>query len=218
MSLRLLAWKDLRRELAGREALQAGAVLVLLFLLVDLFAVRDLASEPRIATLVLWMPLLYATAAAALRGPAAEADRGTLDLLRLAAVDPVLHGVSRVLVDLLVVAVLAGLTVAAAAAFFLVPIGWPLVAVLALAAVGITVVAALAGALAAQARARETLLPILLVPVAAPLVQAGVQGTLAALAGATWADLQVPLLLLVGLDLVYAGLAWLLWPVLMEGD
>ena len=218
MSLRALLWKDLRVEMRGKEGLQAGLVLVALFFLVDLFAFEGLAGEDRAAAVVLWTPLVFATVAALGRGLAAEADRGTLELLRTAPVEPGLHGVSRTLVNLLLAGLLLAAALGLAALVFDVPLGWPLVLLLAACAVGLAVTGTLAGAIAAQTRAREILLPILLVPVAAPLVQAGVRGTLDALAGATVPGLRVPLLLVLGYDLLLAGAAWFLWPVVLEVD
>lgn len=213
-----LLWKDARREWRGKEGLQAGLVLVALFFVLDIFAFPTLAGEMRAATAILWTPILYATAAVVGRGFAAEADRRTLDVLRTAPVPLAWHGWSRTLLHGLLVVLLAIATVLLAAALFAIPFSWTLLAPILLAAVGLAIVGTLASALAAQARSREALLPILLVPVAAPLLHAGVSATLAALAGATLADLSTPLWLLVGYDLVAAGIAWLLWPFVLEAD
>lgn len=91
-------------------------------------------------------------------------------------------------------------------------------AVLLLAAMGIAVAGTLTSALAAQARSREVLLPILLIPVLAPLLQAGLRATIAGLDGATMPDLRLPLLLMVGYDLLAMGAAVLLLPIALEGD
>ncbi len=64
MSLGALVAKDLRRELRGKDAFQAGLVLVLMFLVLDLFVAADLSDQPPLAALVLWSPLLYGAIAA----------------------------------------------------------------------------------------------------------------------------------------------------------
>lgn len=215
MSLRWLLWKDARTELRGKEGLQAGLVLVALFALLFLFLFEDLAADARAGAAVLWAPLLFAAAAASGRGLAAEGDRGTLELLRGAPVALGLHGVSRTLVNLVLAQAVAGAALLLGWGLFLLPVSASLVLVLAASAAGLAVVGTVAGALAAPARAREALLPILLVPAAAPLVQAGVAATLAALAGES---VRTPLLLVLGYDVAAAGVAWLLWPVLMEAE
>jgi ABC-type transport system involved in cytochrome c biogenesis permease component len=218
MSFSALLWKDARREWRSKEALQAGFVLVALFFVLDLFVFPTLVGQIRTATAILWTPLLYATAALVARGFASEADRGTIRLLQAAPVPLAWHGWSRTLLHALLILGLAAGTLGLGAALFAIPVTLALLVPIALASIGLAIVGTLASALAAQARSRETLLPILLIPVAAPLLQAGVAATMSALAGASLAEQQVPLSLLAGYDLVALGVAWLLWPFVLEGE
>jgi heme exporter protein B len=218
LSFGALLWKDARREARGKESVQAALVLVALFLLVDLYAFSSLADQPRMAAAVLWVPLVFAAAALVARGLAGEADKGTLVLLRSAPVPLAWHGWSRTLVNLALVGLLAGATLALAAALFAFPVSAVLAATIALAVPGIAVAGTLASALAAQARMRDALLPVLLVPVLAPLLQAGVEATRLALDGAGWAVARPALLLMAAYDLVALGVAWLLWPVVLDGE
>ncbi len=216
MSFLALVQKDLKREARSKESVLAGLVLVALAFLAALFA--DPAHDDGSIAALLWTPLLFATVALLGRGFAGEVDKGTLGLMRAAPVPLAWHGWSRTLVHLLVAVLVAAASLAVTAGLFAVPTPLTLVATLALAALGLAVVGTLASAISAQARTREVLLPVLLVPVAAPLLQAGVRATVQALAGAGWADLQAPLLLMVGYDVAAAGVAWLLWPIVLEGD
>jgi ABC-type transport system involved in cytochrome c biogenesis permease component len=213
-----LLWKDARRELRGKESIAAGFVLVLLFFVLDLFAFPTLADAPRTAAAVLWTPLLFASGALAGRAWAAEADRGTLDLLRSAPVPLLFHGLSRWLVNLAVTTALALAGLAVAGGLFAIPLSAQLAIPVLLGAVGLSVLASLAAALGAQARARDVLLPILLVPLAAPLLQSGLAATLTALAGQPLAAASAPLLLMAGYDLVALGVSLPLWPILLEGE
>ncbi len=218
MSFAAVLWKDVRLEARGKESLQAALVLVALFLLVDLYAFSSLEGEPRVAAAVLWVPLVFGSGALAARSLAGEADRGTLALLRAAPVALAWHGWSRTLVHLALIAVLALAATLLAAGLFATPLSLLLLAVLALAVPGLAIVATLSSALAAQARMRDALLPVLLVPVLAPLLHAGVEATRLALGGATAGDARAALWLMAGYDLVAFGVAWLLWPVVLEGD
>lgn len=218
MKLAAILWKDLHRELRSKEAVQAGVVLVLLFFVLDLFTFTNLSNAPQAATAALWAPILYGSAALSARSLASETDRGTLDLLRGAPVPLGLHGVARMLLNALLNLLLAALTLLVAAALFAIPATPQLAVTLVLGALGLAVLGSVAGALAAQARNREILLPILLVPAAAPLLQAGVGATLRALAGEGWAGISTPILVLAGYSLAATGLALLLWPVLLEGE
>ncbi|MEK6984954.1 MAG: heme exporter protein CcmB [Candidatus Thermoplasmatota archaeon] len=218
MNLGALLWKDARRELRGKESIAAGAVLVLLFFVLNLLAFPTLTGEPRTAAVVLWTPILYATGALAGRAWAAEADRGTLELLRSAPVPLLAHGLSRWLINLAVTLGLGLASLAVAAALFALPLTLAVVVPILLGSFGLSVVASLTAAISAQARSRDILLPILLVPTAAPLLQAGIHATLSGLAGAPLAAAQTSLLILAGYSLLALGASLLLWPILLEGE
>ncbi|MES2155623.1 MAG: heme exporter protein CcmB [bacterium] len=218
MSLAALLWKDARRELRSKETLQAGLVLVLLFFVLDVLSFPDLSDQPRTAAAVLWIPILYGAAAVAGRGFAAEADRGTLDLLRASPAALSSHGWSRTILHLAVLAVLAGFALAVGTFLFALPAIAAVSMILGLACVGLAVVATLAAGLAAQARARDILLPILVVPVSVPLLQSGLAATTAALRGDPWSLWSNSVLLMAGYDVLAIGFAWFLWPIVLEGD
>lgn len=218
MSWTALLWKDVRREARGKEALQAGLVLLGLFLVLDLFAFPTLQGAPRAAAAALWTPLLYGGAALTGRGFAAEQDRGTLDLLRSAPVPLLWHGLSRAALHALLTAGLAMLSLGGVWLLFGIAAPPAVAVVLLLASVGIAVAGTATSALAAQTRSRDILLPILLVPVLAPLLQAGLRATIAGLGGAALADLHLPLLLMAGYDLVAIGAAVVVLPFALEGD
>lgn len=210
--------KDLRREARGKEALQAGLVLLGLFLVLDLFAFPSLQGSPRATAAALWAPLLYGGAALTGRGFAGEADRGTLELLRSAPVPLLWHGLSRTLLHAALTVAFAALAAGGIWFLFGLPIPLGVAVALALAALGIAVAGTLTSALAAQARSREVLLPVLLVPALAPLLQAGLRATVAGLDGASLAELRLPLLLMVGYDLLALGAAIILLPIALEAE
>ncbi len=214
MSLGAILWKDARRELRSKESLQAGLVLVGLFFVLYLFALTDLQND-RLAAIAMWTPILYGTAALAGRGLASEVDRGTLALLQTAPVPAALHGWSRTLINLVLTAILAGFSLLLGAAGFLLPLSPGIWLTAALGVIGLTTVGTLAGALASQARAREVLMPILLIPIAAPLLQSAIAATLDILNGG---DGRAALLLMAGYDIIAVGAAWFLWPFALESD
>ncbi len=218
MMLRMLLWKDLRRELRGKEGIAAGLVLVALFLTLDLWAFNDLSTQPAAAAVVLWTPIVFATAALVGRGMATEVDRGTMEWLRSLPGSLGLHGLSRTLIDGTMALLIAIFTAGLATLLFDIALSAPVWLFLLLGIIGLVTVGSLVAGLAAHASAREVLLPILLVPVAAPLLMACVEGTMAALNGGNLSDVRAPLLIAIGYDLVVAGVAWLLWPIVLEGD
>lgn len=182
----LVAGKDLRIEARSRVALNqvvpfAGAV-VLLFGLA--LGPDRSVLEPASAGLF-WIAVLLSSVLAAQRSFAVESANGARDGLRLSGLDPAgifLGKSAAVTVQLLLleclltigVAVLYGTRLGGAALLA----GASVVATIGLAAVGM-----IYGAVASGLRMRETLLPLLLLPVAAPVLLGATKAWEEALAG-----------------------------------
>jgi heme exporter protein B len=194
-----LARKDLLIELRSRDTVPAMLLFVVAGLVVFHFALAEDASRLAAAGM-LWIALLFTALLALGRAFVAERDEGLIDGLLLAPCDRSAIWLGK---TLSVVAFLALAEVVALPAFalFYEPVTWELVAGVALANIGIAAVGTLLGAMAAAARARELLLPILFLPLAIPIVVGGV--------GATLADDPARYLGFLGLyDLIFAILSW----------
>ena len=189
---RLVARKDLRIE--QRSRVVTNQVLPFAGLVVMLFAFAldkdDIAAQ--VAPGVIWLSVLLSLIVIVQRVFAVETADGALDALRVAGVDPggVFLGKSIALaVQLLALeAVLVVLAVVlynpSTANEGKGPMGVPeyvlLVATVLLATTGLAFVGTLYGGLAAGVRGRETLLPLLLMPVVAPVLIAATRATEAA--------------------------------------
>jgi len=92
---------------------------------------------------------------------------------------------------------------------------WILIGVL-LGTVGYVAVGTLFAALAANSRARESLLPILLLPVMVPIFMAGVALTAAVLDGHSLGDFQRWLWVMVVYDLLFITVAYLVFDLIWE--
>jgi heme exporter protein B len=86
----------------------------------------------------------------------------------------------------------------------------------ALGAFGFVGVGTIFAALTASVRARESLLPILLLPVMVPVFMAGVAATAGVLDGGGLAEIANWLWLLVGFDVVFLVVAYLLFDLILE--
>jgi heme exporter protein B len=122
---------------------------------------------------------------------------------------------------------LAGLAGALCIAAVLLPaavvfLGLPAAALPGLAAIAVLgllgwqAAATLIGSLAATARAREVLLPVLLLPALLPVLLAAVEASAQLLAGAGPAALAPPLILLASYAVVLVVLGFLLYPFILE--
>lgn len=172
---RLMAGKDLRLELRSRVTTNQVAPFALLVLLLFGFALdADRPVLERTTPGLFWLAVLFSTLLAVQRAFALEAADGNRDALRLSGLHPagiLLGKVVAVAGQLLVlqVVLLAGVAI-----LFGTRIDGPLLllATCLAATVGLASSGCLYAALAAGLRVRDTLLPLLLLPVLAPVLLA----------------------------------------------
>jgi heme exporter protein B len=183
----LVAGKDLRIELRSRVALWQVVPFALLVLVLCAFALGPRTAVLRSAAPGLfWLAVLFSTVLTTQRSVAIESGEGTRDGLRLSGIDPAgafLGKAAAVAAQLAVLQLVlwAGLTVLFGVH---VRVAWLAVVASALATVGLASAGVLYGALSAGLRVRETLLPLLVLPVLAPVLIAGAQVWSAAVSGA----------------------------------
>ncbi|MGH8996700.1 MAG: heme exporter protein CcmB [Acidimicrobiales bacterium] len=182
----LVAGKDLRIELRSRVALWQVLPVALLSLVLYAFALgparHTLASA---APGLFWLAVLFSAVLATQRSFAIESGEGTRDQLRVTGIDPggvFLGKAAAVAAELGVLQVILW---AAMTLLFGVHVRVPWLAVVTslLATVGIAAAGTLYGALSAGLRVRETLLPLLVLPVLAPVLLAASRAWAGALSG-----------------------------------
>jgi len=170
----LVAVKDLRVEWRSRVLLNqvipfAGVTMVMFAFALDATNVLE-----RVAPGLVWLANMFSMLILVQRAFAIEGDDGALDALRVAGVDPVaiFWGKSLALAAQLVV--LETVLIIAAILLYgaVVPLGGVvlLVTTLVLATCGLACVGTLYGGLTAGFSGRETLLPLLVLPVVAPVL------------------------------------------------
>ncbi len=216
VQLGALIWKDLQTERRTREIVLTTAVFAALALLIFVFAF-DLRVENRraVAPGMLWVTVTFATLLALGRTYVSEKDQGTLEYLLTTPVDRSLLYLARLLATLVFLLVADVLTLGLAGLFFDLPLLTPgLLATVFLGTLGFASVGTLFAAMAANTRAREVLLPVLLLPVSVPVVIASVQATAADLGGAAGDHPWLGLLL--AFDGLFLGLSALLFEHVLE--
>ncbi|MGH9091415.1 MAG: heme exporter protein CcmB [Acidimicrobiales bacterium] len=182
----LVASKDLRIELRSRVALWQVVPFALLVLVLCAFALGPRTSVLRSAAPGLfWLAVLFSTVLTTQRSVAIESGEGTRDGLRLSGIDPAGVFLGKAAAVAAQLAVLQVVLWAGLAVLFGVRVTVPWLAVVAslLATVGLASAGVLYGALSAGLRVRETLLPLLVLPVLAPVLIAGSQVWSAAVSG-----------------------------------
>jgi heme exporter protein B len=213
-----VAGKDLRIELRGRHALAA----VLPFA-ATLLVATGLSLGPgrallqRTAPALLWVAVLFAAVLASRQAYLIEAEDDAMESMILSPIDRAAvflgkaAGITAQLllleaVVLLLVAVLFDLSLAAAPA--------ALAGAFFLGTVGLAAVGSLFGVLSIAPRARETVLPLLILPLATPVLLAGVRATEVATGAA--GDPNSWLGLLAAFDAIFLALGTLVFGYLLE--
>ena len=174
---RLVAAKDLRIEWRSRQVTNQVLPFAGLTLVLFAFALDREDITARVAPGLFWLATTFSLIVLVQRTFAVETADGALDTLRVAGVDPagVYLGKSLALaVQLLVLEALLVVGVVVFYASHIRPAGIVLVVTTAITATcGLAFVGTLYGGLAAGAKGRETLLPLLLLPVVAPVLIGG---------------------------------------------
>jgi heme exporter protein B len=173
--------KDLLVELRTGEAVPSMVLFSVSTFVLFHFALDRNTVDGDLAAGVLWVTLLFASVLAIARLFVAEREQGGFDGFLLAPVDrtAMLFAKAAVLFCFLVAVELVA--VPAFAILLLGPSPWSalpgLIAVLLVADVGVAVVGTLVGALGVQARARDLVVPIILLPLLIPVVIAAARAT-----------------------------------------
>lgn len=182
----LIAGKDLRIELRSQVTTQQVAPFAILMLL--LFGVAldpDRGILERASSGLFWIAVLFCALLAIQRAFTVEAADGGRDALRLSGLDPAgifLGKAAAIALQLAALEVVLGIGVVVL--YGPEVTGFPLLLATCLAATaGLAAAGTLYGVLAAGLRVRETLLPILLLPVLAPVLIGATKAFEAALGG-----------------------------------
>ena len=207
-----VAGKDVRTELRAKEVLGTMAAFSLLAAVV--FGLAFDLRVPRTELVVpgiLWVIILFSGVLGLHRSFGSEADRGTLTGLLLAPVDRSAIYVGKAAANLLYFLIVEALLVPTLLILFDVNLLKPLIlSGLVLGTIGYVAVGTLFAALTARNKARETLLPVLLLPVLAPLFISGVGLTAAVLDGRATSEAWPWLGILALYDILTIAIAFLL--------
>lgn len=188
----LVAGKDLRIERRSRIGMAQVLPFAVLVLLLFAFALDPDRGVLGVATPGLfWVTVLFSAVLGLQRNFAIEAEDGIIDALRLSGMNPASIFLGKVLGLVVQLLVLEAVLVLGVAVFYNTEFtGIPLlVAITVAATVGIAAAGSVYGALAARLRSRDTILPLLILPLLAPVLISATRGSEVALgdeAGTGW--------------------------------
>jgi heme exporter protein B len=215
-----IARKDAIAELRGRHAVVGTLFFAAVVLLLFGFALGpDAARLEAAAPGLLWLAIVLSGLLAVSRLHLLEADDGALDQLALYPVARRAIYAGKALGGFAVMLALGLVVLGAVGVLFAVDIGGALPALLVtvvLGAIGIAAVGTFYAGLTVRLRAREVMLPLLMLPVLAPLLLASVKATAAALSGDPLGELGSWLQLLVAFDVIMVAAGAATYGYLLE--
>jgi heme exporter protein B len=201
-----IARKDALAELRGRHAAVSTLFFAAVVLLLFGFALGpDAQRLADAAPGLLWLALVFAGVLAVNRLHLLETDDGALEQLALYTITRRAIYAGKAVGGFVVMLVLGLIVLGAVGILFAVDVAGavlPLVATVVLGAVGIAAVGTFYAGVTVRLRAREVMLPLLMLPVLAPLLLGAVKATAAALSGDPFGELGAWLQLLVAYDVI----------------
>ncbi|HET6379909.1 MAG TPA: heme exporter protein CcmB [candidate division Zixibacteria bacterium] len=205
-----LAWaiarKDALCELRGRQA--AGSTLFFAALVLLLFGFALGPDTRRLAEAapgLLWLAVVFGGLLTVARLHQLEAEDGALDELARYPVERRTIYLGKALAGGMAVIVLGAVLLPVVGVLYgidLAPAALPLALTVLLGGIGFAAVGTFYAAVTVRMRAREVMLPLLMLPVIAPLLLGAVEATAAALSGDPFGELGAWLQLLAGFDVV----------------
>ncbi len=182
---RLVAAKDLRIEWRSRVVTNQVLPFAALVMVMFAFALDSTSALTRVAPGLVWLATMFSLLVLVQRAFSVETADGALDALQIAGVHPGGIFLGKALALAAQLAILETVLLGAAVVLYQTKVqagGVVLLVVTFVAATcGLAFVGTLYGGLAAGAKGRETLLPLLMLPVVAPVLIGATRATEAAL-------------------------------------
>jgi heme exporter protein B len=215
----VLLGKELRTEFRSRELLTTTVVFILMVIVLFSFTFDPTSTESRrFGPGLLWLAFLFAASLMLQPCFLREQTNDTLSALRLSVDDPFAIFLAKLVANTFFLLLTEFLLLPIFSVLYNVPalpvLGW-LIVVLFLGSLGISIAGTALSAISAQARMRELLLPLLLLPLLTPVLVASTEVTKALLDQSPYVSWKGIGFLAV-FDLVFLTVLWLFGEYLLE--
>ena len=215
----VLLGKELRTEFRSRELLTTTIVFIIIVLVLFSFTFDPLSDESRrFGSGLLWLAFLFAASLMLQSCFLREQTNDTLSALRLSVSDPFAIFLAKLVANTVFLLITELLLLPVFSVMYSVPVlgvlHW-LVMVFFLGSLGVSIAGTALSAISAQARMRELLLPLLLLPILTPILIASTEVTAALLDRSPFV-LWKGVGFLVAFDIVFLAALWLFGEYLLE--
>src|SRR5215467_4925861 len=215
----VLLGKELRTEFRSRELLTTTAVFILVVVVLFSFTFDPTSAEARrFAPGLLWLAFLFAASLMLHPCFLREMNNDTLSALRLSVSDPFAIFLAKLVANTLFLLFVELLLLPLFAVLYnipVLPVFGRLVMVFFLGSLGVSIAGTALSAISAQARMRELLLPLLLLPLLTPVLIASTEVTIGLLDRqpfVQWTGIGF----LAVFDVVFLTALWILGEYLLE--
>ena len=218
-STTVLLGKELRTEFRSRELLTTAVVFILMVIVLFSFTFDPTYNESRrFGPGLLWLAFLFAASLMLQPCFLREQNNDTLSALRLSVSDPFAIFLAKLVANTLFLLFTEVLMLPVFAILYnvsVLPVLGQLLLVFFLGSLGVSIAGTALSAISAQARMRELLLPLLLLPLLTPVLVASTQVTVGLLDVSPFMEWK-GLGFLVTFDVVFLTVLWLFGEYLLE--
>lgn len=210
--------KDLQAELRSRELVGSMGLFALLSILIFSFALElDRVARVEAVSGVLWVTIVFSSILGLNRSMAMERDQGNLEGLLIAPLDRGAIFVGKLVGNFLFTLTVGAVLLPIMTVLYNVTLISPLLIVtLLLGTLGFSTIGTLLAAMTVQTRAREALLPIVMMPVVLPMLLLAVRASTGIIDSAPEDQWLAFVQLLIVLDVVFLVMCFLLFDFVIE--
>ncbi|MFC2035232.1 heme exporter protein CcmB [Chloroflexota bacterium] len=213
-----ITWKDTLSEMRTRETIVSVLVFTLLVIVIFNFAF-NVGQETMVlvAPGILWVTFAFAGVLSLNRSFILEKEEGCLEGLMGCPISWEAIYVGKMLGNLFFLLIIEAAALPIFAFLFNLEVLTPqLVVITVLTTVGFVAVGTLFSALAVKTKARDMILPILFLPIVAPIIVSAVMASAAALSGESWSSLSSWLQIIGAFDVIFLVVSFLIFNFVIE--
>jgi len=215
-----LTWKDILSEFRSRETISSMLIFCLIVVVIFNFMFEPGSTLVRqMVPGILWVAITFAGILGLNRSFIYEVDQGCLLGLLLCPVDPFTLYFGKMLGNFFFMVIMEIIIIPLMIVLFnldILNIIPPLALIVLLGTLGFAAVGTLLSAISVNTRAREILLPVLLFPIAIPILLAAVKATGSLISEGTIEGAQSWIKILAGFDIIFLVISSLLFEYVVE--
>ena len=213
-----ITWKDALSGMRTKEIIFSVLVFTLLVIVIFNFAFGTSQEMMElVAPGILWVTFAFAGVLSLNRSFIPEKEQDCLEGLMACPASREVIYVGKMLGSLLFMLIIEVIALLIFAFLFNLPVFSPqIITITVLTTIGFVAVGTLFSALAVNTKAREMVLPILFLPIVAPIIISAIKASELALSGEPWSGLSSWLQIIGAFDVIFLIVSFLIFPFVIE--